>query len=96
MVYSKEFSKRISPTILLLFLTSGVTLSEPVDESQEMGDSSKEPTEEERDQSDEKRSEAMKAFAGQQFDEAIKLYTEAILLNPQSALLFAKRGQVKK
>ncbi|KOB63482.1 Hsc70-interacting protein 1, partial [Operophtera brumata] len=59
-----------------------------------MGDLSKETTEEERDQSDEKRSEAMRAFSQQQFDEAIKLYTEAILLNPQSALLFAKRGQI--
>lgn len=59
-----------------------------------MGDSDKEVTDEERDQSDEKRSEAMRAFSEQQFDEAIKLYTEAIQLNPQSALLFAKRGQV--
>lgn len=73
---------------------TGVIESAPADESQDMGDPSKEPTDEERDQSDEKRSEAMRAFSEQQFDEAIKLYTEAIRLNPQSALLFAKRGQV--
>lgn len=59
-----------------------------------MGDSLKEVTDEERDQSDEKRSAAMRAFSEQHYDEAIKLYTEAIQLNPQSALLFAKRGQV--
>lgn len=67
---------------------------DPINESQVMGDPQKEPTDEERDQSDEKRTEAVKAFSEQQFDEAIKLYTEAIQLNPQSALLFAKRGQV--
>lgn len=61
-----------------------------------MGDDSKEVTDEERDQSDEKRTQAMKAFSEQQFDEAIKFYSEAITLNPQSALLFAKRGQVIK
>ena len=61
-----------------------------------MGDESKEVSDEERDQSDEKRSEAMRAFSEQQFDEAIVLYTDAIKLNPQSALLFAKRGQVSQ
>lgn len=61
-----------------------------------MGDPTKEEiSDEARDQSDEKRSEAMRAFADQKLDEAIQLYTEAILLNPQSALLFAKRGQVR-
>ncbi|XP_072938537.1 putative protein FAM10A4 isoform X2 [Epargyreus clarus] len=68
----------------------GIALEGP----QEMGDPDKEPTDEERDQSDEKRSEAMMAFSEQEFDKAIALYTEAIQLNPQSALLFAKRGQV--
>ncbi|XP_068632471.1 hsc70-interacting protein-like [Battus philenor] len=72
----------------------GVVDGDALDDNQLMGDSDKEPTDEERDQSDEKRTEAMKAFSEQQFDNALKLYTEAILLNPQSALLFAKRGQV--
>lgn len=66
-----------------------------MDTAQNIGDPNKvELTDEERDLSDEKRSEAMRAFSEQQFDEAIKLYTEAIQINPQSALLFAKRGQV--
>lgn len=73
---------------------SGV-IADTSEANQEMGDESKEVTDEERDQSDEKRSEAMRAFSEQQFDEAIALYTEAIKLNPQSALLFAKRGQVR-
>ncbi|XP_047991575.1 hsc70-interacting protein-like [Leguminivora glycinivorella] len=72
----------------------GVIEPDVLDDSQVMGDQSKETTDEERDQSDEKRSAAMRAFSEQNFDEAIKLYTEAIQLNPQSALLFAKRGQV--
>lgn len=62
-------------------------------EEQEMGDINKVSTEEEVDQSNEKRSAAMRLFAEQQFDEAIKLYNEAIVLNPTSSLLFAKRGQ---
>ncbi|CAK1600994.1 unnamed protein product [Parnassius mnemosyne] len=72
----------------------GVIEGDPIDNDQIMGDQTKEPTDEDRDLSDEKRTEAMKAFAEQQYEKAIKLYTEAIELNPQSALLFAKRGQV--
>lgn len=74
--------------------SSGVIEGDAPEDSQIMGDPDKEVTDEERDQSDEKRSEAMRAFSEQQYDEAIKLYNEAIQLNPQSALLFAKRGQV--
>ncbi|XP_026484671.2 putative protein FAM10A4 [Vanessa tameamea] len=69
-------------------------ISDTSEANQEMGDQLKEVTDEERDKSDEKRSEAMQAFSEQRLDEAIVLYTEAITLNPQSALLFAKRGQV--
>ncbi|KPJ11127.1 Hsc70-interacting protein [Papilio machaon] len=72
----------------------GVVEGDSIGDDQLMGDSNKEPSDEDRDKSDEKRSEAMRAFSDQQFEEAIKLYTEAIQLNPQSALLFAKRGQV--
>lgn len=69
-------------------------ISDSSEANQDMGDETKEVSDDERDQSDEKRSEAMRAFSEQQFDEAIVLYTDAIKLNPQSALLFAKRGQV--
>ncbi|XP_050347117.1 putative protein FAM10A4 [Nymphalis io] len=69
-------------------------ISDTSEANQEMGDQFKEVTDEERDKSDEKRSEAMQAFSEQRLDEAIAFYTEAIKLNPQSALLFAKRGQV--
>lgn len=72
----------------------GVIEPDVVDDSQYMGDLEKEVSVEDSDLSDEKRSEAMRAFSEQQFDEAIKLYTEAIQINPKSALLFAKRGQV--
>ncbi|XP_045494664.1 putative protein FAM10A4 [Colias croceus] len=71
----------------------GVITSADSEATQEMGDPSKEVTDEERDQSDEKRSVAMEAFSNQEYEEAIALYTEAIKLNPQSALLFAKRAQ---
>ncbi|XP_038214487.1 putative protein FAM10A4 [Zerene cesonia] len=71
----------------------GVITSADSEATQEMGDPSKEVTDEERDQSDEKRTAAMEAFSKQEYEEAIALYTEAIKLNPQSAVLFAKRGQ---
>lgn len=75
-------------------LDIGEVMEPDVVTSQEMGDPEKVPTEEECDQSDEKRTAAVQAFSQQKFDEAILLYTDAIKLNPQSALLFAKRGQV--
>lgn len=75
-------------------ISTGVIEGDTISDTQEMGDPDKEVTDEERDQSDEKRSEAMRAFSEQKYDEALQLYTEAIKLNPQSALLFAKRGQV--
>lgn len=81
---------------MLFVYELGVIEADPIDDSQVMGNQDKETTDEERDQSDEKRSEAMRAFSEQNFEEAIKLYSEAIVLNPQSALLFAKRGQVIK
>lgn len=63
------------------------------DEPQSMGDLNKTPTEDEQDQASEIRSKAAAAFSEQNFDEAIKLYTEAITLNPTNALFYAKRGQ---
>ncbi|XP_053664885.1 putative protein FAM10A4 isoform X2 [Anopheles marshallii] len=64
--------------------------SEP---NQPMGDVSKEPTEEEFDQANDFRSQAAAAYGEQKYDEAVKLFTDAIQLNPKSALYYAKRGQ---
>lgn len=63
------------------------------DVAQQMGDSTKEPTEEECDASSELRSKAAAAYSDQKYEEAIAIYTEAILLNPTNALFYAKRGQ---
>ncbi|XP_043483373.1 putative protein FAM10A4 [Leptopilina heterotoma] len=64
------------------------------DAPQKMGDPTAVPTEEEISESKEKWPEAVSAYAEKDFEKAIQLYTEAIILNPQKALLFAKRGQV--
>lgn len=59
-----------------------------------MGDYDLQPTEEQMEQSQEKRSQAVSAFVEKDYDKAIKLYTDAISLNPQNSLLYAKRGQI--
>ncbi|XP_058800897.1 putative protein FAM10A4 [Phymastichus coffea] len=64
------------------------------DKPHEMGDYNLQPTEEQIEQSSDKRSDAVSAFVEKDYNKAIKLYTEAILLNPQASLLYAKRGQV--
>jgi len=63
------------------------------EEPQAMGDEAKEPSEEEMDQAGEIRAKAAAAYSERNFEEAIKLYTEAIQLNPHNALFHAKRGQ---
>lgn len=63
------------------------------DDSQEMGDDTKEATEEEMDQASESRGKAAKAYSNGDFEDAVNFYTEAIMLNPTSALFYAKRGQ---
>jgi len=47
-----------------------------------MGDEDKEVSEEDMDKANEKKREAISAFSEQEFEKAIELYTEAILLNP--------------
>ncbi|KOC66161.1 Hsc70-interacting protein [Habropoda laboriosa] len=64
------------------------------DAPQKMGNLTLQPTEEEIAESQAKRSEAVSAFAEKDYEKAIELYTEAIVLNPQAALLYAKRGQI--
>ncbi|XP_036149710.1 putative protein FAM10A4 [Monomorium pharaonis] len=64
------------------------------DTPQKMGNLTLQPTEEEIAESQTKRSEAVSAFVEKDYEKAIQLYTEAIVLNPQAALLYAKRSQV--
>ncbi|XP_076265964.1 putative protein FAM10A4 [Rhynchophorus ferrugineus] len=72
---------------------SGCIEADKLSDDQKMGNSTKEVTEEEADKADEKRREAMSEFSAGNYDKAIALFTEAIEINPNSALLFAKRGQ---
>ncbi|KAG5868809.1 hypothetical protein JTB14_026127 [Gonioctena quinquepunctata] len=74
--------------------TTGCVEPDKLDENQKMGDPSKEEvSEEDSDKADEKRTEAMSQLSEGNIEKAIDLFTEAIELNPNSALLFAKRGQ---
>lgn len=63
------------------------------DDPQEMGDADKEPEEDEIEKASELRGKAAAAYSEQNYTEAVKLYTEAIKLNPRNALFHAKRGQ---
>ncbi|XP_071543444.1 hsc70-interacting protein-like isoform X1 [Panulirus ornatus] len=58
----------------------------------EMGDTSKVPTEEDMDAAEEKRSEAMMGMSDGDFQKAVDCFTQAIKLNPGSAMLYAKRA----
>nr|CAD7408418.1 unnamed protein product [Timema cristinae] len=64
-----------------------------IEEPQAMGDSDKEVSEEDIEISNAKKREAISAYSDGDYEKAIQIYTEAILLNPASALLYAKRGQ---
>jgi len=59
---------------------------------QEMGDAEKEVSEEEMDQANDKRGEAQAALSDGEFEKAIQLFTEAILINPGAAAFFSKRA----
>lgn len=65
-----------------------------MDAPQKMGDPDKVPTEAEVEESQVQRSEAASAFVENNCEKAVESYTAAIELNPQAALLYAKRGQV--
>ncbi|KAL1459125.1 hypothetical protein WDU94_011132 [Cyamophila willieti] len=52
-----------------------------------------EVSEENVDKSNDKKREAIHAYNDAKYEEAVNAYTEAISLNPISALLYAKRGQ---
>ncbi|CAL1532455.1 unnamed protein product [Lymnaea stagnalis] len=58
------------------------------------GDDSAEVTDEAIDEADAKRSAAMDAAAEGRLEDAIEQFTEAIKLNPASALMYAKRATV--
>lgn len=57
-----------------------------------MGDADKWMTEADEDKCDELRAGGTTAFGEGDYEKASQLFTEAIKLNPQSALLFAKRA----
>ena len=81
---------------LFLILSSNDSIvSEPDTEPpQRMGNPTLQPTEDEISESQAKRSEAVSAVVEKNYERAIALYTESIILNPQAALLYAKRGQI--
>ena len=58
-----------------------------------LGDSNKTVSDEDEMKAGDKRSEAQAAMADGNFEEAVKVFTEAIELNPRLAMLFAKRAQ---
>ncbi|KAH7852810.1 hypothetical protein Vadar_029467 [Vaccinium darrowii] len=64
------------------------------DPPQKMGDPSIEVTEENRDAAQISKSQAMDSISGGKLQEAIDHLTEAIMLNPSSAILYATRASV--
>ncbi|XP_056379706.1 hsc70-interacting protein isoform X2 [Hyla sarda] len=64
------------------------------DAPQEMGNDELEVTEEMMDQANDKKMEAITALGNGELQNAIDLFTEAIKLNPQLAILYAKRASV--
>ncbi|XP_060205415.1 TPR repeat-containing thioredoxin TDX [Lycium barbarum] len=64
------------------------------DPPQQMGDSSSEVTDENRDAAQISKAKALDAISEGKLNEAINHLTEAILLNPNSAILYATRANV--
>ncbi|OQR79847.1 heat shock 70kD protein binding protein-like [Tropilaelaps mercedesae] len=69
-------------------------ISEDEDLELEMGEAEKEVTEADAEKLSEIRGQASEASNEGNLDEALKLWTEAIKLNPKGSALFAKRAQV--
>ena len=68
-------------------------LLEPDNDSpQDMGDSNKVMAEEDEEAWIEKKSAAMMALSEQNYEKAVEHFTDAIKMNPQSAIMFAKRA----
>lgn len=63
------------------------------DPAQVMGDPDKVPTEEDVDKAEETRMGAMSELSQGNIAEAVALFSQAIELNPSSAVLYVKRGQ---
>ncbi|XP_020226749.1 FAM10 family protein At4g22670 [Cajanus cajan] len=72
----------------------GETCEPDDDPPQKMGDPSVEVTEESRDASQVAKMKAMEAISEGKLEEAIENLTEAILLNPTSAIMYATRASV--
>ncbi|RZC73327.1 hypothetical protein C5167_048807 [Papaver somniferum] len=62
------------------------------DSPQKMGDSSVEVTDENREASQSAKGQAMEAISEGKLEEAVEHLTEAIMLNPTSAIMYATRG----
>ncbi|CDW60726.1 hsc70 interacting protein [Trichuris trichiura] len=93
--YFDQLFKDLTCTGFLFVELDNTGVIEP-DEGMELpaGDESVEVTEEMLEQSDEKRRAAVEASNKGDLESALKLYTEAICLNPGSALLHAKRAAI--
>ncbi|KAG2681453.1 hypothetical protein I3760_11G145500 [Carya illinoinensis] len=72
----------------------GETVEPDNDPPQKMGDSSVEVSEESRDAAQTAKAKAMEAISEGNLEEAIENLTEAILLNPTSAIMYATRASV--
>ncbi|KAJ8553497.1 hypothetical protein K7X08_024175 [Anisodus acutangulus] len=75
-------------------LDNSDTVEPDDDPPQQMGDSSSEVTDENRDAAQLAKAKALDAISEGKFNEAINHLTEAILLNPSSAILYATRANV--
>ncbi|OMP02200.1 Heat shock chaperonin-binding protein [Corchorus capsularis] len=72
----------------------GETVEPDNDPPQKMGDPSVEVTDENRDASQAAKAKALDALSEGKFEEAIEHLTEAILLNPKSAIMYGTRASV--
>ncbi|KAI6650268.1 Hsc70-interacting protein [Oopsacas minuta] len=69
-------------------------VEEDIIQNQEMGDHNKEVSEEDMEKATELRSDAMSRASDGDIEGAVAIFTEAIKLNPSSALLYSKRASL--